>query len=61
MPFGSTWWMTETGGIMISHVPGWGGLIPLKPGTNGWPIPGVEADVVDDEASQCRDGGGAIS
>ncbi len=48
VPFGSTWWMTETGGILISHVPGWG-LTPLKPGTNGLPIPGVEADVVDDE------------
>ena len=48
IPFGSTWWMTETGGIMISHVPGWG-LIPLKPGTNGMPIPGIDADVVDDE------------
>ncbi|MFP3298954.1 MAG: acetate--CoA ligase [Thermocladium sp.] len=48
IPFGSTWWMTETGGILISHVPGWG-LIPLKPGTNGMPIPGIDADVVDDE------------
>ncbi|MEM1619463.1 MAG: acetate--CoA ligase [Fervidicoccaceae archaeon] len=44
-PVGSTWWMTETGGIMISHAPGLA-LIPLKPGTNGLPLPGVEADVV---------------
>src|SRR5438445_363243 len=47
-PVGSTWWMTETGGIMISHLPGLM-LVPLKPGTNGLPIPGVDADVVDDK------------
>jgi len=47
-PVGSTWWMTETGGIMISHLPGLA-LIPLKPGTNGLPIPGVDAEVVDDK------------
>ncbi|ABW01104.1 acetate--CoA ligase [Caldivirga maquilingensis] len=48
VPFGSTWWMTETGGILISHAPGLA-LIPLKPGTNGLPLPGIDADVVDDE------------
>jgi acetyl-CoA synthetase len=47
VPFGSTWWMTETGGIMISITPG-GEMIPMKPGTNGLPIPGIEADVVDE-------------
>jgi len=47
VPFGSTWWMTETGGILISHVPGLA-LVPLKPGTNGPPLPGIDADVVDD-------------
>ena len=50
VPFGSTWWMTETGGIMISHLPGLY-LIPLKPGTNGWPLPGIDADVVDDNGN----------
>ncbi len=34
VPFGSTWWMTETGGIMISHVPGWG-INPTEAG-NKW-------------------------
>ncbi|AHC50804.1 3-hydroxypropionyl-CoA synthetase [Sulfolobus acidocaldarius SUSAZ] len=48
IPFGSTWWMTETGGIMISHLPGLY-LIPMKPGTNGMPIMGVEADVVNED------------
>jgi len=47
VPFGSTWWMTETGGILISHTPG-KYLVPLKPGTNGPPIFGVDADVFDD-------------
>lgn len=47
VPFGSTWWMTETGGIMISHTPGLM-MLPMKPGTNGFPIPGIDADVVDE-------------
>ncbi len=51
----STWWMTETGIILISHVPGIG-LIPLKPGTNAMPIPGVEADVLDEDGNSCPPG-----
>jgi acetyl-CoA synthetase len=47
-PVGSTWWMTETGGILISHAPGLM-LVPLKPGTNGPPLPGIDAEVVDDK------------
>ncbi|GAB6944307.1 acetate--CoA ligase [Vulcanisaeta sp. JCM 14467] len=50
VPFGSTWWMTETGGILISHAPGLA-LVPLKPGTNGPPLPGVDADVIDDNGN----------
>jgi len=37
-PVGSTWWMTETGGILVSHAPGLA-LTPLKPGSNGPPLP----------------------
>ncbi len=48
VPFGSTWWMTETGGILISLLPGLY-MIPMKPGTNGMPILGVEADVVNED------------
>jgi acetyl-CoA synthetase len=47
-PVGSTWWQTETGGILISHAPGLA-LVPLKPGTNGPPLPGIEVDVVDEQ------------
>lgn len=47
IPFGSTWWMTETGGILVSHTPGLY-MLPMKPGTNALPIPGIEADVVND-------------
>ncbi|MEM0118035.1 MAG: acetate--CoA ligase [Conexivisphaerales archaeon] len=50
IPFGSTWWMTETGGILISHLPGLH-LVPMKPGTNGPPILGIEADVLDENGS----------
>ncbi len=54
-PVGSTWWMTETGGVMIAHLPGLM-LIPMKPGTNGLPIPGVDAEVVDDKGEPVKHG-----
>jgi len=49
-PVGSTWWMTETGGIMVSHTPGWK-LVPLKPGTNALPIPGVKVEVLNPDGT----------
>ncbi|MEM2237190.1 MAG: acetate--CoA ligase [Candidatus Caldarchaeum sp.] len=54
-PVGSTWWMTETGGILISHAPGLL-LTPLKPGTNGPPLPGIMADVVDENGQPVKPG-----
>jgi len=48
IPFGSTWWMTETGGILITVTPG-SYMVPMKPGTNGPPILGVAANVYNDE------------
>ncbi|MEM1943027.1 MAG: acetate--CoA ligase [Candidatus Caldarchaeum sp.] len=54
-PVGSTWWMTETGGILISHAPGLY-LTPLKPGTNGYPLPGIDADVVDENGQPVKAG-----
>jgi acetyl-CoA synthetase len=55
LPFGSTWWMTETGGIMISILPG-RAMVPMKAGTNAFPIPGVEVDVVDESGRSRRSG-----
>jgi acetyl-CoA synthetase len=42
-PIVDTWWQTETGGIMISPVPG---AIPTKPGSATRALPGIAADVV---------------
>ncbi|MBP1999318.1 acetyl-CoA synthetase [Paenibacillus shirakamiensis] len=39
-----TWWMTETGAQLICNYPS----LPMKPGSMGRPIPGVEAAIVDD-------------
>ncbi|HZY92516.1 MAG TPA: acetyl-coenzyme A synthetase, partial [Thermoplasmata archaeon] len=43
-----TWWQTETGGILISPAPGLS-LVPMKPGSATYPLPGIDADVVDEE------------
>ena len=42
-PIVDTWWQTETGGIMISSMPG---AIATKPGSATFPLPGIAADVV---------------
>ena len=42
-PIVDTWWQTETGGIMISSLPG---ATPMKPGSASLPLPGIQADVV---------------
>jgi acetyl-CoA synthetase len=44
-PVVDTWWQTETGAIMISALPG---ATTLKPGSATFPLPGIEADIVDD-------------
>jgi len=46
-PIVDTWWQTETGGIMISPTPGIE-CVPLKPGSATFPLPGVDAEVVDE-------------
>jgi len=50
-PIIDTWWQTETGGIMISALPGIE-TIPLKPGSGTRPIPGVNISVVDEEGKE---------
>jgi len=46
-PIIDTWWQTETGGMMISPLPGLE-TIPLKPGSGTKPIPGVDISVIDE-------------
>ena len=47
-PIVDTWWQTETGGILISPNLG---LVPLKPGSATLPLPGIEADIVDENGT----------
>ena len=54
-PIVDTWWQTETGGIMISPTPGIE-AIPLKPGSATFPLPGVDAAVVDAEGKETPPG-----
>ncbi|MCH1867781.1 acetate--CoA ligase [Nocardioides sp. CFH 31398] len=55
VPVVDTWWQTETGMIMISPLPG---VTHGKPGSAMIAIPGVSADVVDDEGNSVPDGSG---
>ncbi|SDI78740.1 acetate--CoA ligase [Natribacillus halophilus] len=43
-----SWWMTETGAIMITNFPS----LTVKPGSMGKPIPGVEAGILDDQGNE---------
>lgn len=54
-PVVDTWWQTETGGVMISPAPGIS-LVPLKPGSATLPLPGIDADVVDENGNSCPPG-----
>ncbi|MGI0003053.1 MAG: AMP-binding enzyme, partial [Nitrosopumilaceae archaeon] len=47
-PIIDTWWQTETGGMMISTLPGLE-TIPLKPGSATKPLPGAQISVVDEK------------
>jgi acetyl-CoA synthetase len=57
-PVVDTWWQTETGGIMISPLPG---ATTLKPGSATFPLPGVSAEVVDDAGQRIEQGGGYLT
>ncbi|MEU7742978.1 acetate--CoA ligase [Nonomuraea sp. NPDC049158] len=56
-PVVDTWWQTETGAIMISPLPG---VTSGKPGAAMRPLPGISADVVDDQGNSVPDGGGGF-
>src|SRR3954470_20515926 len=52
-PVVDTWWQTETGGIMITTLPG---AQAMKPGSAGTPLPGIDAAVLDEEGNPVEDG-----
>src|SRR5439155_280300 len=53
-PIVDTWWMTETGMILITPLPG---ITTTKPGSATFPFPGVKADVVDEDGKSVPLGG----
>jgi len=57
-PIVDTWWQTETGGIMISPLPG---ATTTKPGSATFPLPGVSAELIDDDANTVSRGGGYLT
>jgi acetyl-CoA synthetase len=56
-PIVDTWWQTETGCAMIAPLPG---LTKTKPGSATKPLPGIIADVVDDDGQPVEKGGGNL-
>ncbi len=48
-PIVDTWWQTETGGIMVSPIPG---AVDAKPGSATFPLPGVEVSIVNKEGEE---------
>jgi acetyl-CoA synthetase len=54
-PIVDTWWQTETGGIMITPLPG---ITATKPGAAMTPFPGISADIVDNEGNSVGNGEG---
>ncbi|MGI9602212.1 MAG: AMP-binding protein, partial [Acidimicrobiales bacterium] len=57
-PIVDTWWQTETGGHMITSLPG---VTTTKPGSGCHAIPGVQVEVVDDEGNVVTEGGGYLT
>jgi len=51
-PFHDTWWQTETGSILITNFP----EMPIKPGSMGKPMPGIEAAIVDETGKVLEQG-----
>src|SRR5712671_3898120 len=58
-PIVDTWWQTETGAILIAPLPG---VTATKPGSCTQPLPGIEADIVDDQGESVKraDAGGYL-
>ncbi|NBS58914.1 MAG: acetate--CoA ligase [Betaproteobacteria bacterium] len=56
-PIVDTWWQTETGGHMITPLPG---ATPTKPGSATFPLPGIITDIVDETGLSVGKGKGGI-
>jgi acetyl-CoA synthetase len=57
-PIIDTWWQTETGGMMITPLPG---VTVTKPGSATFPLPGIGAELVDELGSRVMSGGGYLT
>src|SRR5436189_443935 len=57
-PIVDTWWQTETGGIMITPLPG---ITRTKPGSGTIPFPGIEAELLDGQGKVVPVGGGFLA
>ncbi len=57
-PIVDTWWQTETGAIMIAPLPG---ITTTKPGSATFPLPGIGAEVVDEQGERIEHGGGYLT
>ncbi|MGE5927421.1 MAG: acetate--CoA ligase [Gemmatimonadota bacterium] len=57
-PIVDTWWQTETGGIMITPLPG---VTVTKPGSATVPFPGIRAELVDASGNVLKAGGGFLT
>ena len=56
-PIVDTWWQTETGGHMITPLPG---ATPAKPGSCTLPLPGIAAAIVDETGADVEQGNGGF-
>jgi acetyl-CoA synthetase len=57
-PVVDTWWQTETGAMMIAPLPG---ITATKPGSATFPLPGIGAELVDEEGHRVERGGGYLT
>ena len=57
-PIVDTWWQTETGGIMITPLPG---VTATRPGSATIPFPGIDAKLLDGEGKEVKVGGGYLA
>ena len=57
-PIVDTWWQTETGGIMITPLPG---VTTTRPGSATIPFPGIDAKLLDGEGKEVQVGGGYLA